>query len=555
MSAQRYAARHFDNCAIMRCLGTEQNTISRLYLLQLLILSVVSSLIGCGIGYLAQQILTLLLSGMTATDMPRASLMPIVTGMGAGIVTVLGFAMPQILRLSAVSPLRVLRRELEPLPLSAFFSYGAAIAALALLTPWQSGNIRLTLYAFLGIMLTAILLTGGARLLIRYLNRFRSRVGVAARFGLANIARRANLSTAQILGIGLGVMVMLLLALIRTDLLDNWRNRLPDGTPNYFLINIQEEDVPALTSFLEEDNRTTASIYPMIRARLTEINGQGVNPDSYADEEQQRWLSREYNLTWSENLPQANQITAGHWWTTATDEPLFSLEEGLMQRLGLKLNDSITFLIAGREVSGRIATIRRIDWDSFNVNFFVVANPGTLEGYPASYVTSFHLPGEARDLIIDLVRAFPSITVFDVDSLITEVRRIMNQVIRAVEFIFGFTLLAGIIVLIAALQTTHDERTYEAALLSTIGANRKQILSSLITEFLCLGLIAGVLAAFSATLVQAMLARYVFNMDIVVNYWAWIIALLICAVVIVLGGLAGTRRVLYTPPVVILRQA
>jgi len=554
MSAQRYATRHFDNCAILRCLGAEQKTISSMYFLQLTILSILSSLLGCGIGYLAQQVLTMLLAGMTTTELPGASLMPVLTGLGAGVITALGFAMPQLLRLRKVSPLRVLRRDLDPLPLGSFSSYAVAIIALAVLTPWQSGNIRLTAYAFLGILLTALLLTAGARLLIRYLNRFRSHVGVASRFGLANVSRRASLSTAQILGIGLGVMVMLLLALIRTDLLDNWRDRLPEGTPNYFLINIQAEDVAALNQFLEKDNRTTATIYPMIRARLTGINGEQVDPDSYTDDERRRWASREYNLTWSEALPAANTISAGQWWSTETNEPLFSLEEEIMGRLSIKLNDRLTFLIADREVTGRIASIRRIDWDTFNVNFFVVANPGTLEGYPSSYVTSFYLPSENRDLIIELVRMFPSMTVFDVDSLITEVRKIMNQVIRAVEFIFVFTLLAGVVVLIAALQTTHDERTYESALLNTLGANRRQILTSLTTEFLCIGLIAGILSAFSATLVAAMLARFVFNMDIVINYWSWLIAPLVCTIVIVVGGLAGTWRVLYTAPITVLRQ-
>ncbi|MEX2352909.1 MAG: FtsX-like permease family protein [Gammaproteobacteria bacterium] len=554
MSAQRYATRHFDNCAIMRCLGTEQKSIATLYLLQLLILSLASSLLGCLLGYLAQGGLTSILAGMTAAELPPASLMPLVTGMAAGVITVLGFAMPQILRLTAVSPLRVLRRDLDPLPAGSVSSYAAAILTLVLLTPWQSGNTALTAYSLLGIIMTAILLTTGAMLLIRFLNRLRTRVGVASRFGLANVARRANLSIAQILAIGLGVMVMILLTLIRTDLLDNWRNRLPEGTPNYFLINIQEEDVDRIQTFLEQDNRTTATIYPMIRARLTEINGQEVDPDSYSDEEKRRWTRREYNLTWSEGLPAANQLIEGDWWPAGSDEPMFSLEEEIMDRLGVSLNDTMTFLIAGREVTGRIASVRRIDWDSFNVNFFIVASPGTLEGYPASYVTSFFLPAENRDLIIDLVKTFPSVTVFDVDALITEVRRIMNQVILAVEFIFGFTLLAGIIVLIAALQTTHDERSYETALLSALGASRRQILSSLTTEFLCLGLIAGILSALSASIVEAVLARFVFNMDITFNYWTWLLAPLICTAVIVLGGLAGTRRTLYTPPVVVLRQ-
>ena len=555
MSAQRYVIRHFDNCAIMRCLGADQTTISCIYFLQLLILSTISSLLGCGLGYLAQNLLTLMMAGITNGELPGPSTIPVFIGLGSGIVTVLGFAMPQILMLRTVSPLRVLRRDLAPLPLRSMTSYAAAIIALALLTPWQSGNFMLTFWSFLGILLTAAVLAIFSALLVRCLSKLRSRVGVSYRFGLANVARRSNLSIAQILGIGLGVMVMLLLTLVRTDLLDNWRNQLPEGTPNFFLVNIQSSDVPELKSFLHRNDNTSAELYPMVRARLAAINGRKVDLSNYSDSAAQRWARRGYNLTWSKNLPKANRIIKGELWPDSDNqEHLFSLEQIISDELGVKLNDRLTFSIAGREITGRISNIHITEWDSFNVNFLVVANPGTLEDFPSSYITSFYLPKKSKDIIIDLVKAFPSVTVIDTDALITEVRRIMNQVILAVEFVFTFTLMAGVVVLIAALQTTHDERTYESALLSTIGANRRQILSSLTAEFLCIGLMAGILSAFCATIVEMILAEFVFNMEIVINFWVWIITPIICSVVIVSVGLANTRSVLYTPPIVALRE-
>ncbi len=556
MSAQRFVTRHFDNCAIMRCLGADQQTITRIYLLQLLMLSTLSSIIGCAIGYLGQEILARLLAGMTASVLPAASVGPVFTGIAAGTITAVGFAMPQILRLRNVSPLRVLRHDMDPLPLGAIGSYGTAIAALAFLTPWQSGNLRLTVYTLLGMLLTAIFLAGGAVMLIRFLHRYRSRVGTAFRFGLANISRRANSSIAQILGIGLGVMVMLLLTLVRTDLLDEWRGRLPEGTPNYFLINISEDDVPALNQFMGRNNKIVAAIYPMITARLVAINNNTVDPDAFPTEAGQRWARRSYNLTWAAALPVANEISTGAWWpgSSPDDDPLFSFEQQIAQDLGVSTGDTITFLIAGQEVTGRIASTRRVQWDTFNANFFVIANPGTLDNYPANYITSFYLDKDDKHLIIELVKAFPSVTIYDVDALITEVRKIMEQVIRTVEFVFGFTLLAGLVVLAAALQTTHDERSYESALLSVIGAGRRQILAGLAAEFICIGMIAGILAAFSATLVEVVLAKYVFDMDIVINYLVWLIAPLACTAVILVAGLAGTWRVLSTPPIITLRQ-
>ena len=555
LSAQQYVIRHFDNCAIMRCLGAVQDTINKIYITQLLILSIGSSLIGCAIGFIAQQALAYMLTGMSNTQLPDASLFPVAFGLMAGVITVMGFALPQVLRLKNVAPLRVLRRDLNPLPLSSVSCYSAAVLCLALLTPWQSGNIKLTVVSFIGILLTAILLSIGAFLLIKVLNRFRARVGFAFRFGLANIVRRANLSIAQILGIGLGIMVMLLLTLVRTDLLDSWRNRIPVGTPNYFLINIQDTDVPQVQAFLGNENQTSTALFPMIRGRLSAINNEKVVAENFTTPESRRWARRAYNLSFSQNFPAANTIAAGEWWDiNDTDTNQLSVEEDFANELGVTINDTLTFMIAGKEVTGRISSLRKVDWDSFNVNFFVLASPGMLDAYPASYVTSFYLPTEKKNIIIDLVKRFPSVTVFDIEALISEVRKIMDQVVSTVEFVFGFTILAGIVVLISALQTTHSERSYESALLSSIGASRRQIRLGLIMEFLCIGVIAGFLAAFSASFVELILAKFVFNLDVIIDYRLWIVAPVICTAIIITAGLAGTRRVLHTPPIQALKE-
>jgi putative ABC transport system permease protein len=554
MSAQRYASRHFDTCAIMRCLGAEQGTITRIFFIQLMLLSLLSSLIGVTIAYFAQQGLSSLMTGLTNDSLPSASLMPVFIGLVAGITTALGFALPQLLRLREVSPLRVIRRDLSPLPVSGFYSYAIAIVTLALLTPWQSGNAKLTLITFSGLLATALLLTVFAKLLINFLNRFRSRVGVAWRYGLSNVARRANLSLAQILGIGLGIMIMLLLTLIRTDLLESWRNRLPEGTPNYFLINIQPDEVNRLSLFLEERAALSAELYPMIRGRLTAINDETISAEDYEDQRARRLVTREFNLSIAENIQVDNELVAGLWWSESETEALFSVEEDIAKTLGIELDDILKYSIGGREVSGRVANLRSVEWDSFKVNFFVSANPGTLDDFPATFITSFFLEKNDRQLLNELIKSFPSITVFDTEALLSQVRIIMEQVIKTVEFVFGFTLLAGIVVMLAALQTTHDERSYESALLRSLGANRKQVIASLSAEFMTLGLIAGVLAAFSATAVELLLAKFVLKIDVSVNPWVWIIAPLICTLIIVIAGLIGTRKALNSPPILVLRK-
>jgi putative ABC transport system permease protein len=555
MSAQRYALRHYDHCAIMRCLGAGQGFITRLYLIQLLALALIGGAAGCALGYFAQEALAALAAGMAGEALPSPSAAPLLTGLATALVTVLGFAMPQLLRLRHVAPLRVLRRDLAPAPLSGIVTYGLAILALALLTPWESGNLRLTVYVFAGIIATLVLLILGARLLIRQLDRLRTRAGAAFRFGLANIARRADLSAAQILGIGLGVMVMLLLTLIRTDLLDTWRNRLPPDAPNYFLINIQPSQAQAVRAFLRDRAGVGTELYPMVRGRLTAVNGKAVDPDSYEEPRAQRLAARDFNLSWARNLRKGNRVTAGQWWDGKNPgQTRFSVEEGIAKSLHLKLGDTLTYTVAGQTLSGAITSLRWVDWDSFNVNFFVIASPGSLEAFPATYISSFHL-GKDKQVLLDLVRQFPSITVIDVDAILTQVRRIMDQVVRTIEFVFGFTVLAGIIVLLAALQTTHDERSRESALLCALGASRRQILAGLSAEFICLGLLTGLLAAFAATAVEAVLASLIFKMDIVVNPRVWLIAPLVCTVVVTACGLAGTRRALRTPPVTVLGRA
>ncbi len=553
LSAQRYVVRHFDNCAIMRCFGADQGMIIKIYFIQLSVLALICSAIGCALGYLGQAGLTALMHGLVTRPVPEPGLSPVLVGMAAGVVTVLGFAMPQILRLKNVTPLRVLRRDLVPQPFSNLGIYAAAIGCLLLLAPWKSGSVELILYGFTGLAITAVTSYLATRLAIHWLNTLRSGVGVAARFGLANIVRRAGLSTAQILAISIGVMVLTLLVLIRTDLLANWNNRLPPDTPNYFLINIQPGEVDAVREFISDRTGAAPPVFPMIRARLMTINEQTVNPDDYTEERAKRFARRTFNLSIAGSLQDDNRLTGGEWWGE-TGENLFSFEEEFAATLGISLGDRLAFKIADKQVTGTVSNTRWVDWDTFNVNFFVVANPGTLDGYPASYITSFHLAPEHRRLLIDLVRTWPSITVFDVDSILRQVRGIMQQVVKAVEFVSGFTLLAGIIVLLAALQTTHDERRYETALLNTLGAERGHVLTGLLAEFALLGLIAGIVAALTATVAEMLLAEYVFHMDIMINPWVWLITPLLCTLVVVIGGLAGTRKVLTTPPVLALRQ-
>ena len=555
MSAQRYARRHYDNCAILRCLGVQQRQISQIYLFQLLILALLAGLSGCLIGFIAQEGLNKLMTGMMQQGLPAPSLIPVFTGLCASLITVLGFALPQIIQLGNVSPLRVLRRDLNPVPLNSYLIYITAVMTLMLLSPWQSGNVKITVYTMSGLLLTALVLGGSARLMIRLLKYLQPRLKMAARYGLANVTRRSNQSMIQIVGIGIGITVMLLLTLVRTDLLESWQNRLPEQTPNYFLINIQPDQIDAVRNYLTLSLNKDIELYPMIRGRLIKINNIPVDIERYDNPRAKRLASREFNLSYSESMQTDNRLVSGTWWPDISkDKNYFSVEEGIAETLGIKQGDVLTYLIAGQELDGDVINLRWVEWDSFNVNFFVVANPEALTSYPGTFISSFYIPESKRSLLIDLVRQFPSITVLDVDAILKQVRSIMNQVVRTVEFVFIFTILTGIAVLFAALQSTHDERLHESALMSALGANRKQIISGLVAEFLCLGLVTGILAAIAASIIEMVLADMVFKIDIIINPLLWVIAPLICCFIVMLTGLYGTRQVLLSSPMAVLSK-
>ena len=378
---------------------------------------------------------------------------------------------------------------------------------------------------------------------------------MAARYGIANVVRRSNQSLVQMVGIGIGITVMLLLTLVRTDLLATWQNRLPEETPNYFLINIQPEQIQEVRHFLSTSLKKNISFYPMVRGRLTEINGIPVDIDKYDEPRARRLATREFNLSYTESMQADNRLVSGEWWPRESNKKnYFSVEEGIAETLGIKQGDTLNYLIAGQELHGKVINLRWVEWDSFNVNFFVVANPEALASYPGTYISSFYMNNTNRGLLLELVKQFPSITVIDVDAILSQVRAIMNQVVRTVEFVFIFTILTGIAVLFAALQSTHDERMHESALMSALGANRKQIISGLAVEFLCLGLVTGLLSAFAASVIEVILAEYVFKIEIVINPLLWVVAPVICSVIIVLTGLYGTRQVLLSSPMTVLRR-
>ncbi|MCB1737884.1 MAG: FtsX-like permease family protein [Gammaproteobacteria bacterium] len=553
LAAHRYRQQQSDMAALMRCFGSGQNRILILYLLRLLAIGGIAVLIGLALAWLAQAALGRVLAELFAAELPPPSWRGAGVGALTAVVTLAGFALPSVLRLRAVSPLRVLRRDIGAPSASTWVLLVSAAAALGLLVRWQAGDWQLAGYALLGLIgatLAFSLLAWGVLWLVRGLHtRASSARFWALRFGLGALQRRRGLAVLQIGAFATGMAVILLLAVVRVDLLAAWQDTIDEHAPNQFLINVQPDEVPALRALLLENGVADPIFHPMVRARLTHLNGKAIDEIEFADERGQRFAHRDHNLSQSVQLPRANRLLAGNWWAANVTDNEVSLEQRFARSLGVGLGDTLRFDVAGSPLEARVMSLREVDWDSFQVNFFVVMNPAALADQPATSVTSFHLPASDHSTIPELNRRFPTVTAIDVGTLINQVRTLIDRAALAVEGVFAFTLIAALVVFLAAFQAERAERSREIALLRSFGATRSQVRRAALVEFLLIGGLSGLLAAAAAWGAGWLLAERVFNLEYAFNAWMWGLAPLFGAALLSIAGMINVRRVLLEPPI------
>ena len=566
LAARRFLQRHLDACAVMRCHGASRGRVVRLYVLQFVVLGCAASLIGCVVGLLAQHALALWLGSLVTVELPEAGPLPALHGFVTGLALLLGFSLPPLLALGNVPPLRVLRRDLGAPDSLGWLGYGLGIAVIGGLILWKAGELRLGLLVFGGFaaaMLAAGLLAWGV---IVAVSQMRS-AGVSWRFGIANLHRRRLASVLQVAALGVGVMALLTLTIIRGELLQLWQDSLPPDAPNRFIVNIQKDQIPALEKFFAAQGITMPELHPMVRARLTKINERAVSSADYADDRARRLADREFNLSWATQMQRDNLLVAGKWWNKSgwdksgssedgkpqrSDQ--FSMEDGIARSLGIKLGDVLTFDAAGSAFSAEVTSLRKVNWDSFNVNFFLVAPPGLLEQQPVSYVSSFYLAPGNVELLNALVKQFPNFLLIDVAQVLNQVQAMITQVSRAVQFVFLFTLLAGLVVLYAAIASTQDERLYQATIMRTLGASRAQLARANLAEFAVIGALAGLIAAAGANALGYALASRIINVGYSFSPTVWVVGIACSIIGIAAAGYLGTRQVLRISPLRVLRQ-
>lgn len=556
LAARRYMQRHLDACAVMRCFGVTQRGLLGLHAALFVGLAGVAVATGGALGFAAHFLLAHWLGAVLAIGLPMPGWLPLGMGAASAAVLLFGFAFPPLLQLARVPTLRVLRRELGPPTPLLLGGYAVGVLLLAGLIVLVAGDRRLGGLAVLGFALAGLLFWLFARLAVHALAGSRGRGGFGWRQGLANLARHARTSSLQIVALAIGLMAMLLLTVTRGQLLDAWQKAIPADAPNRFVINIQPDQLPAIASqFLQAGIK--AELQPMVRARLVRLAGRPVSAASFADDERaQRLVEREFNLSWRGDLPAGNRLLAGQWFSPAdAGQGRASVEEGLARTLGIGLGDELVFMVEGQETRLVVSSLRKLDWDSMQVNFFVLTPPGVIDAVPASYITSFHLPASQQAFTRQLLTRFPNLTVIDVAAVINQFQAIIGQVAGAVQFVFLFTLLAGAIVLYSALLSAFEERRYELAIMRALGAHRHQLRQALLTELAVTGGIAGLIAALAAGALGQVIAWRVFDMSLPIDPWLPAAAALGGAALSMAVGWLAVRRLLNTPPLLSLRAS
>ena len=554
LAARAFANSHLDASAMLRVLGQSQRRIAMSYVVEFACIGLAASVAGVLLGWGVHHIFVWLLAGLVDAALPAASIWPAVFGVGMGMTLLLAFGLPPVLQLAQVPPLRVMRRDLGAVRPASWLVLGVGVAGFAALLMAASRDVKLGLIAVGGFAVAVLLFAGLAWLAVKLLRRVVNEATAPRWLVMATrqVSAKSMYAVVQVSSLAVGLLALVLLVLLRTDLIASWRKATPANAPDRFVINVQPDQAQDFQAALKKAGVQHYDWYPMIRGRLIAINGKEVTPDDYAEDRAKRMVDREFNISNAETMPEHNQIVGGHW--TAGEQGAISMEEGIAKTLGLKLGDTVRFDVGGQESEARITSLRKVDWGSMRANFFVIYPVKHLENVAVTYLAAYRAPGTAG-FDNALVNQFPNITNVDLSSTLAQVQRVMDQVIRAVEFLFGFTLVAGLVVLFASVTGTREERAREYAIMRAVGARSGLLQQVQSAELAGVGLMAGFLASCVALAVGWALARWVFDFEWSVLWWAPLAGALAGAALAWLAGWWALREVVRRPVMQTLRQA
>ena len=554
LAARGFAASHLDASALLRVLGQSQRNIALSYTFEFVLVGLFASVLGVALGFAVHYVFVLLLAGLVSSALPAASLWPAALGLGVGLTLLLAFGLPPVLQLAQVPPLRVMRRDVGALRPASLAVLALGVSGFAALLLVVSSDVQLGLIAVGGFAAAVLLFAALAWVAVQLLRRSVNEARAPRWLVLATrqIAARPAYAVVQVSSLAVGLLALVLLVLLRTDLLASWRQATPANAPNRFVINIQPDQSDAFQQALRKAGVTQYDWYPMIRGRLVAVNGEAIGPGRYSEDRAQRLVEREFNLSSAAEVPSHNPVVAGRW--TPQEEGAISLEDGIAKTLGLKLGDTLRFDIGGIGKDARITSLRKVEWGSMRANFFAMYPVEHLDGVAVTYLAAFRAP-ETAGFDNALVRQFPNITSVDMAATLAQVQSVLDQVIRAVEFLFAFTLAAGLVVLFAAVTATREERAREYAIMRALGARASLLRQVQRAELAGVGLLAGFLASAVAVLVGWALAHYVFEFTWTASLWVPLVGSVVGAVLALLAGWWGLREVLQRPVMDTLRRA
>lgn len=556
LAAQRFARRKTDEVALLRCLGASRGEILAALLLELALLALPACLAGLALGLGLQELVLRLAHGLLPGAVPPLPWGPPLAALAVGAAVLFGFALPPLLRLREVEPMRVFRRE-DAARVRRFDAlYLLPLVVGVLLIRFGAGDTRLAALLALGFGAVALATFLLGLALLRLVRLAATRLRGAARFGLANLARRRTLTLLQAGALSLSLTALATLAVVGPSLLAQWRASLPDDTPNWFVLNLQTDQLDGVERRLRGLGATNLNALPLAVGKLVAINGRAPNASDYDDRRAAGWIDGETRLSFSATLPEANRLVEGRWFEPGAATPQLSVDRMWVEMFRLKLGDTMTLRVGEREITATIASIRNVDWESFRANFFLLLDPASGAQLPHGHVASFHLGGDATQALASVSRDYPNLSLIDLGAILERVRDIIGRVSLAATWVLGFSLVAGVLVLLAALAATADERRHEAALLRTLGAHARQLDAAVLAEFAVLGLLAGTIAVAGAAGIGTLLARQVFRLDgYLPPLGALALVVLAAAAVVALAGWLGTRRLARTSPLAVLRRA
>ena len=596
LTAKRYSERHYDYVAILKTFGCTSSQISFIYLNIQLVLASFAVSIGWLFGWFIHGVILAVLQRLLFVDLPEPGFQPFIVGGLTAVICLLSFALPPLLALRETPPLRVLRKDISQQKIGDNVPYLFGALGALLLVYWYSQDLILTSVLIISVAAIALVLSGVSYFILRTSSSTGMKAGSAWLLAMTATRRRRKQNVLQVMVFSITIMSLLILTLLRTDLVEEWQAQLPENTPNHFMMNITQSQIPGIESFFAQNGIEGNQFFPLVSARVTRVNGDlpspgdesevsvsratltegseseepesetafGANPqtdappvnaeDAATGGRRVRGRLSRRQVTWSTDLPSDNMITEGIWWGEESEPGYGSIEQEYAEWLDLELGDRLEFEVNQQIVSAEVSSFRSVRWDNMQPNFFIIFSPGTIDHLGATFLSTALMEREQKILLNDLVRLFPTVVVIEIDALIEQIQTIIIQVTSAIELISILVLLCGALVLVACVNASLDERFHENAILRTLGAGRRLILSSLLIEFASIGVVAGLIATLGAEASVYYLQEEIFEQEFSFHTWTWIAGPTLGMLIIAGLGMNSTREVVSTSPLNVLRR-